>query len=58
MYKLHYLNFGWDAIDEFKTVDEALRVAVRMGYESYVHDGAHNIIAWYSPITGIKRRLL
>lgn len=55
MYKIKFINFGYDSINEPQTIDEAKKVARQAGFQSIVVKKEDNqVIGSYCPLIGWK----
>lgn len=53
MYKIHFINFGYDSHNEPQTIEEAKKVARQAGFQSIIKKD-DEIIGSYCPLAGWK----
>lgn len=53
MYKVFFINFGYASANEGKSLDEAIKIARRAGFQSTIYSPEATIVATYCPISGV-----
>jgi hypothetical protein len=56
MFKIHFVNFGYDSVNESETLEGAKKICQKAGFQSVVIDKETNVtVASYCPISGFRK---
>ena len=54
MWKVHFVNFGYDSANQPQNLEDAVKVAKKAGFQSQIYDDKGEIVATWCPMTGLR----
>jgi hypothetical protein len=54
MWRVFFVNFGYFSANEGKSVEEAVKIARRAGFDAQIYSPSEQIVATYDVIGGLR----